>query len=86
MKKIIAGVDEVSVLFEEKLILDNINTKLTHKRIGVIGSNGSGKSTFLRLLNGLVHPSSGTVKVNGFDTKNNLKEIRKKIDQINISL
>lgn len=71
--------DEVSVLFEEKLILDNINTKLTHKRIGVIGSNGSGKSTFLRLLNGLVHPSSGTVKVNGFDTKNHLKEIRKNV-------
>ena len=33
----------------------------TEQRIGVIGANGSGKSTFARLLNGLVLPTAGRV-------------------------
>lgn len=32
--------------------------------IGILGRNGAGKSTFVKLLNGLLHPSSGTIFVN----------------------
>ncbi len=38
---------------------------LAERRIGVIGANGSGKSTFARLLNGLVLPTAGRVRVDG---------------------
>ncbi|MCX7843633.1 MAG: energy-coupling factor transporter ATPase [Clostridia bacterium] len=45
----------------------------------VIGRNGSGKSTYARLLNALLLPSKGVIYINGIDTKeeNNLWEIRK---------
>lgn len=37
--------------------------------VAVIGSNGAGKSTLSKLLNGLLKPASGTVTINGMDTK-----------------
>ena len=72
-------INKVSVISEDKLILDDITTDLNKKRTGIIGCNGSGKSTFLRLLNGLVIPDLGTVTINGCDTKKNLKQVRKNV-------
>lgn len=48
---------------------------------GIIGHTGSGKSTFLQHLNGLLLPSEGTVTVDGLDTKYkaNLKQIRSRV-------
>lgn len=46
--------------------LNDINLTLTSSdRVGVIGLNGSGKSSLLRLLSGIYHPTSGTVSING---------------------
>ena len=53
--------DSVSVIKEGRLILSDITLELVEHRIGVIGNNGSGKSTFLRLFNGLESPSQGNV-------------------------
>jgi biotin transport system ATP-binding protein len=69
--------EAVSVAFEGKTALDNINLKLDEKRIGVIGLNGSGKSTFARLLNGLVAPTSGAVIVGGINPVKDAKAARK---------
>ncbi|GAA2177587.1 ABC transporter ATP-binding protein [Leucobacter tardus] len=44
-------------------ILHPATLTLAEPRISVIGANGSGKSTFARLLNGLVEPTSGSVRV-----------------------
>lgn len=49
----------VSHAYGERKVLDNINLQLTEKRIGIVGSNGCGKSTFARLLNGLLLPQQG---------------------------
>ena len=48
---------------------------------GIIGHTGSGKSTFLQHLNGLLLPSEGTVTIDGLDTRNreHLKQIRSKV-------
>ena len=69
--------DAVSVAFEGKTALDNVSIKLDQQRIGVIGLNGSGKSTFARLLNGLVQPTSGTVKVGDINPATDAKAARR---------
>ncbi|AQX27511.1 MULTISPECIES: energy-coupling factor ABC transporter ATP-binding protein [unclassified Bartonella] len=71
--------DKVTQIFDELYVLKGITVNLTEKRIAIIGANGSGKSTFVRLINGLQLPSSGSVNVDGLDTKHDAKAIRRKV-------
>jgi biotin transport system ATP-binding protein len=68
--------DRVSVDFEGVTALADVTLKLDQKRIGVIGLNGSGKSTFARLLNGLVKPTSGSLSVGGVNPTDDAKAAR----------
>jgi biotin transport system ATP-binding protein len=68
--------DRVSVEFDGATALAEVTVKLDQKRIGVIGLNGSGKSTFARLLNGLVKPTSGSLSVGGVNPAENVKAAR----------
>lgn len=63
----------------EKAALDNINLKIDDGEfVGIIGHTGSGKSTLVQHLNGLLKPSSGKVIINGIDVSGkNLKELRR---------
>lgn len=71
--------DQVTHRYGEHVVLDDLSLDLTERRIGVVGANGSGKSTFARLLNGLVVPSRGTVTVDGLDTRSHGREVRRKV-------
>ncbi|ATO56876.1 energy-coupling factor ABC transporter ATP-binding protein [Bartonella sp. 1-1C] len=71
--------DKVTQIFDDLCVLKNITVNLTEKRIAIIGANGSGKSTFVRLINGLQLPSRGSVNVDGLDTKHDAKAIRLKV-------
>jgi biotin transport system ATP-binding protein len=62
-----------------RVVLRDVSVTVSEPRIGVIGANGSGKSTFVRLLNGLVLPSEGTVRVDGLDTRRHGREVRRKV-------
>lgn len=73
------ALDGVSVAREGRPILRNVSVDLTAPRIAVIGANGSGKSTFARLLNGLVRPSSGRVIVHGFDAQRDTAALRRRV-------
>ena len=49
-------------------MVEPLTLSLTENRLGVIGLNGSGKTTFARMINGLMKPTTGKVLVNGRDT------------------
>ncbi len=69
----------VSVELDDRRILDDISIDISEKRIGVIGLNGSGKSTFARLINGLQLPTEGIVTVDQLETIKQGKEVRRKV-------
>jgi polar amino acid transport system ATP-binding protein len=64
-------------------VIKNISTTINKGEIiTIIGPSGTGKSTFLRCLNLLEHPTSGTIEFEGknlMDKKTNINEIRKKM-------
>lgn len=56
-------VQNVSVRFEQKLVLRETFFRLREgDRVGLIGDNGSGKTTFLRLLMGRIEPTEGSIE------------------------
>ncbi|WP_169546379.1 energy-coupling factor ABC transporter ATP-binding protein [Sneathiella aquimaris] len=71
--------NDVTIRLQDRVILDDLKVELSEKRIGIIGLNGSGKSTFARLINGLQIPSSGSVTVNGFCTKKKGRQVRRQV-------
>ena len=69
-------VSKVSHAYGERTVLSDVSVRLGERRIGIIGANGSGKTTFARLLNGLVIPDQGLVTVHGHDTRTDAKKVR----------
>lgn len=68
----------------EKKALDNVNLEI-HKGeiLGIIGHTGSGKSTLVQHMNGILKPTSGEVVVDGFKAEGKkLKELRRKVGLI----
>ncbi|WP_018681816.1 energy-coupling factor ABC transporter ATP-binding protein [Actinokineospora enzanensis] len=65
--------------YGDRWVLRDIDLRLDEHRVGVIGANGSGKSTFARLLNGLLLPSDGRVTVDGLDTRKRGREVRRRV-------
>lgn len=62
----------------EKKALDNVNIEIEDGEfVGLIGHTGSGKSTLVQHLNGLIKPHSGKITVNGRDTVQKGEELKK---------
>ncbi|MFW9850171.1 MAG: ABC transporter ATP-binding protein, partial [Candidatus Thorarchaeota archaeon] len=60
--------------------LDSLTITLEKGTItGLLGPNGAGKSTCVKMITGLLKPTSGSVKVSGFTVSENLAEVRKLI-------
>ncbi|MFR5266293.1 ABC-F family ATP-binding cassette domain-containing protein [Clostridium sp.] len=54
--------ENISKSFSEKVLIDNISLGINDgEKIGIIGVNGAGKSTFLKVLAGIEEPDSGTI-------------------------
>lgn len=61
--------------YEEVHAVQNLNLDIQKgEMIGYIGSNGAGKSTTVKMLTGILEPSSGTIEVNGLNPSKNRKK------------
>ena len=57
-------VSNLSVQFGKRILFDEVNTKFqTGNCYGIIGANGAGKSTFLKIISGKQEPTSGQVHI-----------------------
>jgi biotin transport system ATP-binding protein len=63
-------------------VLRDVTVTLRQRRIAVIGSNGSGKSTFARLLGGLVAPTRGRVVIHGLDLVSERKQVLRMVGSV----
>jgi phospholipid/cholesterol/gamma-HCH transport system ATP-binding protein len=79
-----ARIEDVSVRYGPKIVMENLSLDIVEGAITcIIGLSGAGKSTTLRLLNGLKRPDSGRVLINGHDitqmSERELIELRRTI-------
>lgn len=70
---------EASQRLGERTVLHPLTLRLQERRVAVVGGNGSGKSSFARLLNGLRVPTQGRVLVDGLDTRTEGAQVRRRV-------
>jgi len=71
MSEIIVSFDSVSFSYGDIHVLDNVSLHIHHGEfVAMVGPNGSGKTTVLKLLFGLEKPDSGTIKITDNAAKN----------------
>lgn len=70
----------VSKRFDEHLAVDGISLEVKRgEMFALVGSDGAGKTTTIRMLCGIVQPTSGTLSVCGFDVQKQPAEVKKRI-------
>jgi ABC-2 type transport system ATP-binding protein len=76
----VIDVHGVTKKFGGRTVVNNIPMQVRHGEIyGFLGPNGSGKTTFLRMLCGLLKPDAGSGKCLGFDFRTQSSEIKKQV-------
>lgn len=68
--------DSLSMQYGSKTALDNISLSIPRGRIiGLLGPNGSGKTTLIKLINGLLTPTSGHLYIEGMEPGAETKKV-----------
>jgi ATPase subunit of ABC transporter with duplicated ATPase domains len=74
--------NNVSLQYGKRVLFDEVNIKFTNGNCyGIIGANGAGKSTFLKILSGEIVPNSGTVTIDTGKRMAALKQNHFEFDQ-----
>ena len=62
-KQPIIQLSHIHAAYDRKLVLDDVNLTVYEKDfLGVIGPNGGGKTTLIKIILGLIHPVSGEIR------------------------
>ncbi len=76
-------VENITKKFGDFTAVDAVSFTVAHGEIfGLLGPNGAGKSTLIRMMTTLLTPTSGSVRVHGFDVVESPNEVRKSIGVI----
>ena len=80
MEESIVRVEHLSHRYSVQWAIRDINFEINQKGIlGLLGSNGAGKSTTMNIICGVLNQTEGTVYINGIDTRKNPVEAKKHI-------
>ena len=79
------SVNNITLQYGKRVLFDNVNLKFEGERCyGVIGANGAGKSTFLKILNSEIEPNYGNVSIEKDKRISVLKQNHFKYDEISL--
>ena len=80
LEDLVIETKELTRTFKHVVAVDNLNLKIHQGEIfGLVGPDGAGKSTTIRLLAAIMNPTSGSAKVAGFDTVRQPESIKQLI-------
>src|SRR5215468_6235309 len=75
--------DQLTKWFGPRLAVDHVSLQVeAGEVVGLLGPNGSGKTTILRILTGYLRPSEGTVRIDGFDVVRDGQEARARVGYV----
>ena len=60
-------IDRITKQYANKIAVDRVSCTLTPGVIGLLGANGAGKTTLMRMICGILKPTSGTIKLGQYD-------------------
>ena len=80
-------VSNLGRLYGDMVAVDNVSFNISKGEIvGLLGHNGAGKTTIMKMVSGFLEPSSGTVKIDQFSLDDQMKEAQKQLGYLPESL
>ena len=79
------NINDVSFTYPDGTVaIDNISLSIEKgERVAIVGQNGAGKTTAVKMLNGLLKPTSGDIVIDGWNTKDyNVAKMSRKVGYV----
>jgi ATPase subunit of ABC transporter with duplicated ATPase domains len=77
------SINNLSLRYGKRVLFEDVNIKFTEGNCyGIIGANGAGKSTFLKIISGEIEPSTGKVDISKDQRMSVLKQHRNEFDDV----